>query len=57
MNWFKRFFSKAPPAFNPQVATVDELIAESQRLALEQDAIKEQRRALATLIDSKLKGV
>ncbi len=60
MRWFTKFFRKpepeapAAPAFNPDTATLDELIAENQRLGREQDAIKFARRELAALIDKKL---
>lgn len=60
MNWLDKLLGRAPaapaPTFDPATATVDEIIAESQRLAVQQDAIKAARRELAALIDKKLTG-
>lgn len=62
MNWFRKLFgfasSAAPAAPAPLVvdtASVDELVAESRRLAAEQAEIKARRRALADAIEAKTK--
>lgn len=47
---FKRWFSTHP------ASELDRLIAENQRLAREQEAIREQRRVLRQQIDRTLKG-
>ena len=60
MDWLNKILGRAPAdptaGFEAESATLEELIAENQRLGREQDAIKEQRRVLAALIDRKLQG-
>lgn len=43
MNWLDKLLGRTP--------TLDDLIAENQRLAREQDAIRDRRRALRIEID------
>lgn len=59
MNWLKNLFTPKPahpPAFDAETATAEQIIAESQRLAAAQEAIKSQRRELAAALDKKLNG-
>jgi hypothetical protein len=62
MDWLNKILGRAPaveqaPAdFDPETATLEQLIAENQRLGREQDAIREKRRYLNTFIDNKLTG-
>lgn len=56
-DWTKKLFGKqeAPEkAAEPVAETLEELTALSQKLGRDQDAIKEQRRAIARLIDAHL---
>lgn len=62
MDWLNKILGRAAPVeaapadFDPETATLEQLIAENQRLGREQDAIREKRRYLNTFIDKKLTG-